>query len=118
MNELHDAAERLALVFIESGMQRMTARAFGAVLFSEQETMTAGEIAEQLDVSAGAVSGAIKTLTTIGMIERVPAPGSRREHYRVSPDSWATMASSKNKVLQVLYEAAQQGIDVAGPESP
>ena len=45
--------------------------------------MTAGEIAGQLSISSGAFSTAVKTLTRVGLIERVPAPGSRREHYRL-----------------------------------
>ncbi|WP_412539500.1 MarR family transcriptional regulator [Longispora sp. K20-0274] len=115
---LHDAAERLALVFVENGMQRMAARVFCAVLFAEKATVTAGDIAERLDVSAGAVSGAIKTLTTVGLIERVPAPGSRRDHFRFRADAWATLLTSKNHVLTVMREAADEGIAVAGADSP
>ncbi|MGY0234268.1 GbsR/MarR family transcriptional regulator [Longispora urticae] len=115
---LHDAAERLALVFVENGMQRMAARVFCAVLFAERETVTAGEIAEQLDVSAGAVSGAIKTLITVGLIQRVPAPGSRRDHFRFQTDAWATLLTSKNNVLDVMRQAADEGIAAAGIDSP
>ncbi|GIG62069.1 hypothetical protein Lfu02_64410 [Longispora fulva] len=115
---LHDAAERLALVLVENGMQRMAARVFCAVLFAEQETVTAGDIAERLDVSAGAVSGAIKTLITVGLIERVPAPGSRRDHFRFQSDAWATLLASKNQVLTVMRAAADEGIAAAGVDSP
>ncbi|WP_018353135.1 GbsR/MarR family transcriptional regulator [Longispora albida] len=117
MSDLHHAAERLALVLTENGMQRMTARVFAALLFAEGDTMTAGDLGQQLNVSAGAVSGAVKTLLTVGMIERVPAPGSRRDHYRFRDDAWSTVMTAKNHVIKVMEETASEGIEAAGPDS-
>ncbi len=71
------------------GLQRMTARVLAALLFTEQPTLTMGELAEQLRASPGAISAATKMLTSVGLAERVPAPGSRRDHYRLRDDAWA-----------------------------
>ncbi|APU15361.1 MULTISPECIES: GbsR/MarR family transcriptional regulator [Actinoalloteichus] len=117
MTDLMDAAERLALTLTEGGMQRMTARVMSALLFAEQETVTAGELAERLKISPGTVSTAVKNLATVGLIERVPAPGSRREHFRFRGDAWTTLMSSKNTTLKVMQDAAQEGIDTAGEDS-
>ncbi|MEU4700761.1 GbsR/MarR family transcriptional regulator [Nonomuraea dietziae] len=105
------AAEQLALVLTEGGLQRMAARTLGVFLFTDQESVTAGEIAERLEASAGAVSGAVKSLLTVGLIERLPAPGSRREHYRLRDDAWATLFTSQNTVIQTMLQAARAGID-------
>ena len=43
-----EAAEQLALVLTNHGLQRMTARVLSALLFTEQPTITAGELADQL----------------------------------------------------------------------
>ncbi|MGB2571920.1 GbsR/MarR family transcriptional regulator [Micromonospora citrea] len=118
MTATSDPAERLALVLAEGGLQRMTARVLAALLFTEQETMTAGEIAEALTISSGSVSTALKSLTGIGLIERVPAPGSRREHFRIRDGAWATLMSSQNAVVTVMRDAAEQGIAATGPDSP
>lgn len=75
MNDPMQAAERLALTLTQGGMQRMTARVMSALLFADQETVTAGELADWLQISPGTVSTAIKNLVTVGLIERVPAPG-------------------------------------------
>jgi DNA-binding MarR family transcriptional regulator len=117
MADLMDAAERLALTLTKGGMQRMTARVMSALLFAEQETVTAGELADRLQISPGTVSTAIKTLIMVGLIERVPAPGSRREHYRFRDDAWQILMSSQNETVTVMREAAQHGIDVAGEDS-
>ncbi|ASO21639.1 putative transcriptional regulator [Actinoalloteichus hoggarensis] len=112
-----DAAERLALTFTQGGMQRTTARVMSALLFADQETTTAGELADRLQISPGTVSTALKNLFTVGLIERVPAPGSRREHFRFRDDAWTTLMSSKNTTLKVMQDAAQEGIDAAGEDS-
>ncbi|MBE8525418.1 MarR family transcriptional regulator [Amycolatopsis sp. H6(2020)] len=112
-----DGAEDFALTLTEHGLQRMTARVLAVVLFTEQETITAGEIADQLAASRGSVSTAIKALAPVGLIERVPAPGSRREHYRFPDDGWARLMSTQNAVVRRMQDAAERGIATAGPHS-
>ena len=81
------------------GLQRMTARVLAALLFTEQPTMTMGELADQLRAKARARSpGALKMLTSVGLVERVPAPGSRRDHYRLRDDAWVVQYTNQNEV--------------------
>ncbi|MFF3445389.1 GbsR/MarR family transcriptional regulator [Streptosporangium sp. NPDC002721] len=113
MNDRHEqwqAAERLALTLTEGGLQRMAARTLSFFLFTDQDSVTAGEIAERLEASAGSVSGAIKSLLTVGLIERLPSPGSRREHYRLRDDAWAILFTSQNTVIQAMLQAAAAAI--------
>jgi DNA-binding transcriptional regulator GbsR (MarR family) len=112
-----DGAEEFALTLTQYGLQRMTARVLATLLFTEQDTITAGEIAEQLGASRGSVSTAIKALGPVGLIERVPAPGSRREHYRFPDDGWARLMSTQNAVVRQMQDAADRGIAAAGEHS-
>ncbi|WP_162958442.1 GbsR/MarR family transcriptional regulator [Nocardia yunnanensis] len=114
---LRDSAERLALTLAQGGMQKTTARVMAALLYTQQEAMTASDLCEQLSVSAGAVSAAIKQLTQSGMVERVPAPGSRREHYRFPHGVWAYLFSQQNLMLKAMREAAQEGLAAAPEDS-
>ncbi|MER7419049.1 MarR family transcriptional regulator [Micromonospora peucetia] len=95
----------------------MTARVLAALLFTEQDTLTAGEITESLTISSGSVSTALKSLTSVGLIEKVPAPGSRREHFRFREGAWATLMSEQNQLVRVMREAAEQGIAATGEDS-
>ncbi|KQY37987.1 MULTISPECIES: GbsR/MarR family transcriptional regulator [Nocardia] len=115
---LRDAAERLALTLSQGGMQKMTARVMTALLYTEQETMTAADLCERLSISTGAVSTAIKQLTQTGMVERVPAPGSRREHYRFPKGVWAQLFSQQNVMLKIMKDAAQEGLDAIADGTP
>lgn len=112
-----EAAERMALTLAGGGMQKATARVLAALLFADSESVTAPELADRLGISSGSVSGAIKMLSTVGLIERVPAPGSRREHYRLRDGAWATLMSTQNGMVQAMFEAADQGIAAAGRDS-
>ncbi|MGY4920068.1 GbsR/MarR family transcriptional regulator [Streptomyces sp. 900116325] len=117
MAELDLAAERLALVFSQAGMQRTAARVWCTVLFAEQESITAGEVAEALGVSAGGVSGAINSLLGSGLIEPVAVPGSRRTHYRFPTGAWGRLMSQRNQLFGPMVSAAEEGIDTVGEES-
>ncbi|MEW2357593.1 MarR family transcriptional regulator [Spirillospora sp. NPDC029432] len=118
MADTTEAAEHLALVLAQGGLQKATARVLSAFMFADEDSVTAPELAERLGISSGSVSGAIKMLSTVGLIERAPAPGSRREHYRVRDGAWATLMSSQNGMVQAMFEAADRGIDAAGPGTP
>jgi DNA-binding MarR family transcriptional regulator len=112
-----EAAEQLALVLTNHGLQRMTARTLATLLFTEQPSMTMGELAQQLHASSGAISGAIKMLSSVGLAERVPAPASRRDHYRLRDDAWATLFTNQNVVISAMQASAEAGIAATGPDS-
>ncbi|WP_308282834.1 GbsR/MarR family transcriptional regulator [Pseudonocardia nigra] len=113
-----EVAERLALALTEAGMQRMVARVLAAFLFSEQESVTAGELGDQLGASAGSISAAITVLRTVAMIEATPVPGSRRAHYRLRADAWATLMTKQNAMFTLLDDIGEAGLAVTDPDGP
>ena len=115
--DLQHAAEHLALVLSDHGLQRMTARVLATLLFTEQPSVTMGELAERLEASSGAISGAIKMLTSVGLAERVPVPASRRDHYRLRDDAWAVLYTNQNAVISAMQAAAEVGISATGHDS-
>lgn len=112
------AAEKLALVLTSHGLQRMTARVLASLLFTEQHSVTMAELAEALHASAGSISGALKMLTSVGLAERVPVPGSRRDHFRLPADAWAVLFTSKNETMRAMLEAADAGIGATDARGP
>ena len=71
-------------------------------------------MADQLQASSGAISGAIKMLTSVGLVERVPAPASRRDHYRLRDNAWAVLYTNQNAVISAMQAAAEAGIAATG----
>jgi hypothetical protein len=118
VGDVAEVAERLALALSDAGLQRMVARVLAAFLFTDQESLTAAQLAEQLGASAGAISGAVTMLRTVGLIEHAPTPGSRRTHYRMRDDAWATLMTAQNAVMGLMSEIAEEGLARTPPDSP
>jgi hypothetical protein len=112
-----ELAERLAVMLGTFGMQRMHARVFCALLFTPEETLTAAQLGEQLAASAGSISGALKMLATLGVVERVHRGGDRRDHWRFRDDAWAVMVSRENDLLAMMIASADRGAQLSGVDS-
>jgi DNA-binding transcriptional regulator GbsR (MarR family) len=107
--------EGFALKLNESGMQRMSARVFAALLAAPGGGLTAREITDALDVSAGAVSGATSYLTRTGLVERTRRPGERVDRYDVNGTTWAEAMAVETEMLRTLSSWLDKGASaVAG----
>lgn len=112
------AAERLALMLTENGMQRMTARVLATLLFTDRTTLTMADLADELKASSGAMSGSLRSLVAVGLVERVPAAGDRREHYRLRDNAWAVLFTAQNDTLTAMRAAADEGLEDVPRTSP
>jgi len=118
---LSDAAvrsfiERFALVLAAAGMQRMAARAFAALLISEDGSLTAREFAELLQVSPAAVSGSVRYLENARMARRARRPGERTDHWTLGGESWYEAVGTRTDVIDALAAALDDGL-AAVPEA-
>ncbi|MFC9977710.1 GbsR/MarR family transcriptional regulator [Spirillospora sp. NPDC127200] len=110
--------ERFALQMADAGWQRMPARVFAALLASDSGSLTAAELAELLQVSPAAVSGAVRHLTHIHMAVRERDPGSRRDVYRVRDDVWQDAILGRDRVLTTWEDSLAEGAQAVGPDTP
>lgn len=109
--------EEFALLFTNAGWQRMPSRVFAALLATQKKGLTATEIAEALQVSPAAVSGAVRYLVQVGFVQKVREPGERRDHYLVGED-WFETISRKDAIYQQLADSLDRGIDAVGGQTP
>jgi DNA-binding transcriptional regulator GbsR (MarR family) len=110
--------ERFAGVLVEGGVPRMPARVFALLLASDAGRMTAAELAEALQVSPAAVSGAVRYLIQTSLIERVREPGSRRDVYRLGDDPWYEAIYRRERLLTRWERALSEGVEAVGPDTP
>ncbi|MFF7134278.1 GbsR/MarR family transcriptional regulator [Streptomyces sp. NPDC008196] len=110
--------EGFAAQLVEAGMQRMPARVFAALLSSDEGSMTSAELAEQLQISPAAVSGAVRYLAQTHMVSREREPGSRRERYRVHGDQWYEALTNREAVLKRWEVALREGVSSLGADTP
>ena len=109
--------EEFALVLNEAGIPRMPARALAALMASEDGKLTAGELAEQLGVSAAAVSGAVRYLIQVQLIVRRREPGDKRDHYSLLDDPWYEAIMKRDKQLERWQHMLAEGAKAAGPDT-
>jgi len=110
--------EHFAAQLVEAGLQRMPARVFAALLSSDSGARTSAELAEQLQISPAAVSGAVRYLAQVHMLSREREPGSRRERYRVHSDQWYEALTSREAIIKRWEEALREGVASLGAETP
>ena len=106
--------ERFALTLLETGLPRMPARVFAALLTAPDGRLTAAELAERLQVSPAAISGAVRYLTQVRMVARERDPGGRRDHYRIYDDLWYEAMMHRDEMLARWDEDLLSGIEAVG----
>ncbi len=109
--------ERLAAEMTAAGMQRMASRVFAALLTSETASLTAAELAEQLQISPAAVSGAIGYLTRVDMVSRERDPGTRRDRYVLHNELWYETFTRRDQVLVRWEKVLHEGAEALGPDT-
>jgi DNA-binding transcriptional regulator GbsR (MarR family) len=109
--------EKFALLLTDAGMPRMPARVFSAILAAQDGGMTAADLAETLKISPAAVSGAVRYLIQVRMVERGRRPGERRDHYFIGDDTWFSTVGERDKLFQTLADALDEGAEAVGAET-
>ncbi|QVQ52313.1 MarR family transcriptional regulator [Spiractinospora alimapuensis] len=103
---------------VESGMPRMAARVYAALLVTDSGKLSAAELAERLGVGAPAISGAVKYLVRTRLVERGREPGTRHDFCRIHDHTWSHYISSSDPVLVRVQTSAEEGVAILGPDSP
>jgi DNA-binding transcriptional regulator GbsR (MarR family) len=110
--------EQFALLLADGGIPRMAARVFACVLADDAAQLTAGELAERLQVSPAAISGAARYLIQVDLLTKAREPGARRDHYRLADDMWYEAFGHKEALLRRWEEGLLEGVELLGADSP
>ncbi|SDF31879.1 DNA-binding transcriptional regulator GbsR, MarR family [Lentzea fradiae] len=109
--------ERFGGILADAGVPRMPARILVALLTTDAGKLTAAEIAERLQISPAAVSGAMRYLSTLQIVSREREPGSRRDVFRMRDNAWYQSTIRRDQMLVVIDEVLTEGIETLGPDS-
>src|SRR5512135_1615665 len=80
------------------GMTPMAGRLWAWLLICDPPGQTAGDLAEALKASRGAISGAAASLASAGMIRRVRRRGDRREFFSAPPGTFDALLRSAGSI--------------------
>jgi DNA-binding transcriptional regulator GbsR (MarR family) len=114
-DKLRDYAEHASALLNGAGFPRMPSRVLLALTVADGG-LTAAEIAERLEVSAAAVSGAVRYLQTLAMVRRVSQPGSRRDVYELPNNSWYAASMSETRIFDAMITLTEAVLPSVGAE--
>ncbi|HEX7305237.1 GbsR/MarR family transcriptional regulator [Lentzea sp.] len=109
--------ERFGGILADVGVPRMPARILAALLTTDSGRLTAAEIADLLQISPAAVSGAVRYLTTVQIVSREREPGSRRDVFRMRDNVWYETTFRKDQMLVLIDEVLSEGVDSLGADT-
>ena len=111
MDPLAQAVERLGQVLEDSGIPRMAARVFAYILAEDRDRYTAADLAEGLDISPAAVSGAVRFLSQTGLVVRERRPTGRGDLFRiVDGDLWGTIMRARHPILDRYVASLDEAV--------
>jgi DNA-binding transcriptional ArsR family regulator len=116
--EVHAFVERFADVLVRTGWPRMPARVFVTLLAADSGRLTSTELADQLQVSPAAISGAVRYLTQLGLASRQREAGTRRDIYVVHDDVWYSATIRRDQVFASFDDSLRQGVAALGTGTP
>ena len=111
---VREFVEHTAMTLAAWGFPRMPGRVLVVMMSADEDSLTAADLSARLGVSPAAISGAVRYLIQFGLLERAPAPGSRRDRYRMPGDAWYEASVTKGGVLKSLAEIADDGVGALG----
>jgi DNA-binding transcriptional regulator GbsR (MarR family) len=110
--------ERFSSVLVDVGWPRMPARVFVTLLASETSALTAADLAERLQVSPAAISGAVRFLLQLDLASRDREPGSRRDMFRVDDDVWFRVIERRMRETTKWGGHLSAGLAAVGDNTP
>lgn len=110
--------ERFAATLEDAGFARMAARVFATLLATDSGRLTASELAERLQASPAAISGAVRYLMQVNLARRERQPGTRRVVYRVHDDAWYEALVRRDEMLARWARDLRDGAELLGPDTP
>jgi predicted transcriptional regulator len=110
--------ESFASALVDAGLPQMPALVFVSLLATDSGGLTAEELATQLQVSRGAISGAVNYLSPLGLITRERQPRTRRYRYILQDPTWFELVVRRERLLDRWIIATRDGIDALGATTP
>ena len=84
--------EKMGLIVQTEGLPRSAGRLVAMLMF-DGRTVSFGELAEELQISRGGVSTAVRILEDRGLVKRVTFPGDRQDYFQIAPNTFVNMLS-------------------------
>ncbi|MDO3646479.1 GbsR/MarR family transcriptional regulator [Nocardia mangyaensis] len=114
---VRDFAAHFTDLFVYDGMPRMQARVLTCLHLTDSGSLTAAELARQLDVSPASISTAVNALESRDLLRR-ERDSRRRDHYYIDGDTWYRTTLNLARAAEERVKAARHGAELLGVSTP
>jgi len=119
MDERQSAfVEEMGQYLASLSMTPMAGRMLAWLLICDPAEQTAAALADDLQASRGAISGAARVLETAGFIRRGRRRGDRREYFSIPPGAIRNLLSGAGAMYHRMAVIASHGIGVVADLPP
>ncbi|MFC0069385.1 helix-turn-helix domain-containing protein [Umezawaea endophytica] len=108
--------DEFAAMLVGTGLPRMAARVFAALVTTDAGVLTAADLVGGLRVSPASVSQAVGYLEGLDLIRR--ERDQRRERYLIDEDLWLRTWLTSARTNTVLAETARRGVELFDVTTP
>ncbi len=117
-SEQHEFVEHMGRWWETGTGSRAAGRILGWLMICDPTHRSAGELVDELDLSAGSVSTQLRLLESLQFVERITFPGDRVTYYQLKPDVWMTVMASEMDHLDRMRRISEVGANVVPMERP
>jgi DNA-binding transcriptional regulator GbsR (MarR family) len=110
--------EEMGQALASYGMTPMAGRMWGYLLICDPAEQTAGDLADALQASRGAISGTARMLATAGMIRRTRKGGDRREFFSAPSETFDQFLRNADRIYRHFREIAERGLAAIDDRPP
>ena len=109
-------ADEFAAMLVGTGLPRMAARVFAALVTTDAGVLTAAELVGGLRVSPASVSQAVGYLEGLDLVRR--ERDQRRERYLIDEDLWLRTWLTSARTNTTLADTARRGVELFDVTTP
>lgn len=98
-----DYIEKMGLIVQSEGLPRSAGRLVALLMF-DGRTVSFGALSEELQISRGGVSMAVRILEERGLVKRVTLAGDRQDYFQIAPNTFVNLLTRQLERLETVKE--------------
>lgn len=110
--------ERFATYWVRNGGSDFEGRICGYLLLDDSGGVSAAQLADDLAISRGSISMAVRRLEQAGFIRRTRRPGSRADWFVMDADVWGGFLDHEHNYLVSQRNLAADALNFLPADSP
>jgi DNA-binding transcriptional regulator GbsR (MarR family) len=104
--------EAMGRIYEKEGLQPISGRIIGLLTIMDQERFSFDEIVEELQISKGSASNAIKMLELRNIIEYITIAGDRKRYFQIKKIDKFTLIDESRTKLQLSRDYLQAAFEL------